>query len=229
MNIHLHPRLTATDQAIILKYLLNPRALSKDDWAVALAAFDLLSACRIEQSGKKRTFAQFYEDVFDRPHASALIGELLTMEDVEGEGARRAEAIGRQVWAELATTELLAPLTAEQRLLAAYCLYWWNSFAKGYITEIAVFRDLAQSGISFEAHDLSQPDERYSQDDLQVSGLRGDIKSSSYFLHTARHFPLRHDFYITTLFDPLARQRRRVVMMQPVAWDRIDGERTPPN
>src|SRR2546428_10883075 len=99
MNIHLHPRLTATDQAIILKYLLNPRALSKDDWAVALAAFDLLSACRIEQNGKKRTFAQFYEDVFDRPHASVLIGELLTIEDVEGEGARQAAAMGRQVWA----------------------------------------------------------------------------------------------------------------------------------
>lgn len=227
MDIYLHSRLTVADQAIILKYLLNPRALSKDEWVAALAAFDLLSACRVAQSGQSRTFAQFYEDVFDRPHASALLGELLAMEEVESEGARRAEAIGRQVWAELAATELRAPLTTEQRLLAAYCLYWWSSFAKGYITEIAVFRDLARAGISFEAHDLSQPGERYSPDDLHVSGLRGDIKSSSYFLHSARHFPLRHDFYITTLFDPRARQRRRVVMMQTVAWDRIDGETQP--
>ncbi len=57
--------------------------------------------------------------------------------------------------------------------------------------------------------------------------MRGDIKSSSYFLHSTRHFPLRHAFYITTLFDPLARRRRRVVMMQPAAWDKIDGETQP--
>jgi hypothetical protein len=30
VDIYLHPRLTGADQAIILKYLLNPRALSKD-------------------------------------------------------------------------------------------------------------------------------------------------------------------------------------------------------
>lgn len=54
--------------------------------------------------------------------------------------------------------------------------------------------------------------------------MRSDIKSSTYFLHSARHFPLRHDFYIATLFDPRARQRRRVVFMQSEAWDRIDGD-----
>ena len=41
---------------------------------------------------------------------------------------------------------------------------------------------------------------------------------------TFAQFPLRHDFYITALFDAQSRQRRRVVMMQAVAWDKIDGD-----
>ncbi|MGH9853458.1 MAG: hypothetical protein ACREBD_26760, partial [Blastocatellia bacterium] len=63
-----------------------------------------------------------------------------------------------------------------------------------------------------------------SQDDLTVSGMRGDIKSSTYFLHSARHFPLKHDFYIAALYDPQLKQQRRVVIMQADAWDKIDGD-----
>lgn len=179
------------------------------------------------REGTSQTFAQFYQEVFDRPYSSALLAELLLLDDVEGEGALRAEEMGKQAAASLSALGLgglQETLTVEQRLLLAYCLYWWGAFAKGYITEIAVFRDLKQSGIVFQAHDLRQAAERFSPDDLTVSGLRGDIKSSTYFLHTARHFPLRHDFYITALFDAQSRQRRRVVMMQADAWDKIDGD-----
>lgn len=224
MDIHLNPQLTAEQQQVVLKYLRNPRALSKGEWTTALAASDRLGSSRVVREGKTQTFAQFYEDAVDRPYASAFIAELLTTDDVEGEGARRAETMGKQVIADLTALGLQEPLTAEQRLLAAYCLYWWGAFAKGYITEIAVFRDLTQSGIIFQAHDLTQLEERFSPDDLTIAGMRGDIKASTYFLHTTRHFPLRHDFYIATLFDPVVRQRRRVVIMQPAAWQRIDGD-----
>jgi hypothetical protein len=224
MDIHLNTRLSQKHQAVVLKYLRNPRALSKAEWTIALAAFDILSSCRVAREERSQTFAQFYEETFDRPYASALISELLAIDDVESEGALRAEALGKQALAPLQASDLSEPLTEAQRLLVTYCLYWWGAFAKGYITEIAVFRDLAQSGIIFQAHDLNQFAERFSPDDLIVSGMRGDIKSSTYFLHTARHFPLKHDFYIATLYDPQARQRRRVVVMQPDAWDKIDGD-----
>lgn len=221
IEIHLNPRLTPEHQAVILKYLRNPRGLSKAEWTTAFIAFDTLRSCRIVHDGKSQTFAQFYEEVFDRPYGSALIAELLALDDVEGEGARRAEAMGRQA---LAASGLSTTPTEEQRLLVTYCLYWWGAFAKGYITEVTIFRDLEQSGIIFHAHDLSQFAERFSPDDLTVSSMRGDIKASTYFLHTARHFPLRHDFYIATLFDPRTRERQRVVIMQTAAWDRIDGD-----
>jgi hypothetical protein len=227
MDIRLTSQFTSAHQTVILKYLRSPRALSQAEWVTALAAFDALSSCQVLREGTSQTFAQFYQEVFDRPYSSALLAELLLLDDVEGEGALRAEEMGKQAAASLSALGLgglQETLTVEQRLLLAYCLYWWGAFAKGYITEIAVFRDLKQSGIVFQAHDLRQAAERFSPDDLTVSGLRGDIKSSTYFLHTARHFPLRHDFYITALFDAQSRQRRRVVMMQADAWDKIDGD-----
>lgn len=224
MEIRLTSQLTVAHQAVILKYLGSPSALSQAEWVTALAAFDALSACQVLREATSQTFAQFYQEFFDRPYSSALITELLMLEDVEGTGARRAEEIGKQVVANLSSVGLQEPLTVEERLLLAYCLYWWSAFVKGYITEITVFRDLEQSGIVFQAHDLRQPSERYSPDDLTISGLRGDIKSSTYFLHTSRHFPLRHDFYITVLFDAKSRQRRRAVIMQAAAWGTIDGD-----
>jgi hypothetical protein len=224
MDIHLNPQLTTEQQQVVLKYLRNPRALSKTEWTTALAAFDALSSCRVVRVRRSQTFAQFYKSVIDRPYASTLIAELLAMDDVEGEGARQAEAMGQQALADLAASGLQEPLTADQRLLVAYCLYWWGAFAKGYITEIAIFRDLAQSGIVFQAHDLSQPEERFSPHDLTVAGMCGDIKASTYFLASTRHLQLRQDFYITTLFDPATRQRRRVVIMPLAVWDKMDGD-----
>jgi hypothetical protein len=73
MEIHLNPRLTQEHQAAILKYSRNPRALSKGEWITALAAFDILSSCRVAREGESQTFAQFYEDFVDRPYATAFI------------------------------------------------------------------------------------------------------------------------------------------------------------
>jgi hypothetical protein len=58
--------------------------------------------------------------------------------------------------------------------LAAYCLYWWTAFARGYRFEVAVFRDLSASGIAFVAHDLRKRRERRSPYDLIVQRQRGD-------------------------------------------------------
>ncbi len=217
MEIHLTSRLTSAHQEVALKYLFDLRGLSPAEWKMALTAFDLLRDCRVVQHQQERTFAQFYDETFDGPAATPFLAELLRMEELQHAGTLRARELGRQIWAQTTAT-LPQPLTSGQRLLAAYCIYWWNSFCKGYINEILIFRDLTQAGIAFEAHDLAQPEARFSAEDLFVSGLRGDIKSSSYFLFTARHFPLQHDFYIATLFDPAVRQQRQVVMMQAAAW-----------
>ncbi len=114
--------------------------------------------------------------------------------------------------------------TRAERLLLAHCLYWWNSFGKGYLYEVTIFRDLRATGIRFVGHDLRHREERLSPSDLVVLGHHGDIKTSTYFLHVTRTFPLRHDFYITRLFEVGKRKWHDAVILKPSFWMEINGE-----
>jgi len=207
-------------------YARLPRSLTRAEWGPALAAFDLLHAGRVTSDGETLTFQAFYLRRIDAAHATPLIEELLAATDVEADGARLAEAHWRQIIAAL-TEQGVAGETVAARALLAYCLYWWRSFSKGYVREVAVFRDLEQSGIVFEAHDLRDPDERRSVHDLTVLGRRGDVKTSTYFIHTARTFPLRCDFYIVRLWDEVTNQWLDLVLLKPDAWRELDGEPMP--
>jgi hypothetical protein len=64
---------------------------------------------------------------------------------------------------------------------------------------------------------------RLSAYDLEVFGLHGDIKSSFYFLQVNQGQGLRHDFYITRIYEGRV-QRTYVVMLQLEAWEQIDGD-----
>ena len=66
-------------------------------------------------------------------------------------------------------------------LLQGYCLYWWQSFARGYAFEVYIMQDLTADGIQFQMHDVRNWVERYSPADLVVLDLLGDIKTSIYF------------------------------------------------
>ena len=87
--------------------------------------------------------------------------------------------------------------------------------------------DLESSHIDFAMHDLLRGSERYSQADLIVLDLMGDIKTSTYFLQLQPRGPLLNDFYITRLYDK-GRIRTLVVFQKPHAWRRIGGEATVP-
>jgi len=225
--ITLHPLFTEVHQKVVLKYLQSPRPLSKAEWTEALTAFDLLSLSLIHYEGRSQTFKRFYEEEIEQKYASLLITDLLEMKDVENEGARRAFALFEQARADLEEKGLRDPLTVEERLLLAFCTYWWGSFAKGYITEITIFQDLEKEGIQFQAHDILSQEGRFSSWDLIVEGMEGDIKSSTYFLYTSRSFPLRHTFYITSLYNQNKREYLRVVVLKESAWHEINGETVP--
>ena len=173
-----------------------------------------------------RTFQQFYQHSIDAIHATAFLEELLAMEEVEKEGLRLVAGYWQLIVSALIAQGIVGE-TVETRALLAYCLYWWQSFAKGYIREVAVFRDLEQSGVIFQAHDLSDPVQRRSAYDLTVLGQRGDIKTSPYFLHNARFFPLRSDFYMVRLYDEATTQWRDIVLLKTTAWQGLNGDPTP--
>jgi len=162
----------------------------------------------------------------DNVYASSLIADLLESTDPEQTGKRLARIRGEQIRRDLIERGLNVRV-AEHRLLLAYFLYWWVSFAKGYSLEIAVFLDLRRAGISFESHDLNNPHERFSSYDLTLGIWRGDIKASTYFLETARSFPLRMDFYIVRLYRASARAWCWAVLLSPAFWRKINGEPIP--
>ncbi len=78
-------------------------------------------------------------------------------------------------------------------------------------------------GLNFKAHDIRDREARFSAYDLQLLNLKGDIKTSLYFLYAARSRGLAHDFYITRFYEG-KQQRTLVVLMQPYAWDQINGD-----
>jgi alpha/beta superfamily hydrolase len=96
-----------------------------------------------------------------------------------------------------------------------------GAFARGYVLEAEVFRDLQQSGIPLTAHDLRNRQQRYSHSDLTVNGMAGDMKMSVYFVQAVA--PLAHNFYIVRL-SVGARVYTLVVMLQPPAWAQINGD-----
>jgi hypothetical protein len=84
-------------------------------------------------------------------------------------------------------------------------------------------RDLEAGEIVFEMHDIRSRVERYSQADLIVLDLLGDIKTSTYFLQVQPAGSLANDFYITRLYAK-DRIRTLVVFQKPNAWQRIGGK-----
>jgi hypothetical protein len=224
MDIHLNPQLTDEYQRLVVKYIERPGTLSRAEWLDVLRAFDLLRTSVVTHEGQTMTFGAFYERFVDTPFAERFLVELKQQSDVEAVGGGLTVAFSREIRQILTAKGLREPMTVPMRLLLAYCLYWWASFAKGYVLEMAVYRDLEQAGIAFQAHDLLSRTERFTPYDLIVSGQEGDIKASTYFLHVVRSFPLRCAFYITRAYDAQRRQWRRVVLLTRAAWDEIDGE-----
>lgn len=226
-NINLSPALTERDLDLVLGWLHDPRTMARADWPDALAAFDSLRRSTLEWQGRAMTFGEFYDEFVEEPFASPCLQELMTLTAPTPAGHTILAGYARRL--REALMELLPerPLPLPSRVLLAHCLYWWNAFGKGYLYELIVFTDLRAAGIEFTAHDLSQREGRRSPYDLMVLERKGDVKFSTYFLHVARGFPLRHDFYITRLYAVAQRRWQDVVILRPEVWAELDGEAQP--
>ena len=223
MDIHLNAQLTDDHQRLLIRYI-ERRRLSQSEWVEVLLAFDLLRTSVVTYEGQTMTFGAFYERYVDAVFSERFLAELVEQDDVESAGKRLTAQFSRRIGQSLAALGLREPMTPPMRLLLVHCLYWWAAFAKGYVLEASIYRDLEEAGIAFYAHDLLDRADRFTPYDVVVSGQEGDIKSSTYFLRVARSFPLRSAFYVVRAYDTRMRQWRRVVMLKRAAWDEIDGE-----
>lgn len=205
------------------QYIQNAQ-LTSTEWLELLEAFDLLAQAKIRVKGKIRNFADIHQTVVQEPLANDFLSHLLQLTDPEKEGNPLKAVYARTITDRLRKSGWYNANTRYSLYLRAYCIFWWDSFAKGYIFEVTVYRDLKRTGVVFFAHDITDPEQRRLSFDLLVGDWRGDVKTSTYFLATARTRGLQHDFYITRLYDRGQRRRVWVVIMQPEVWAAIDGE-----
>ena len=224
LKIELAERLTQLQREILTQYVLDSNRLQKEQWRQLREVITILARSHVTITENTRTFGRFYYEEVDTPHAELFLSRLVTCENVERDGARMQAEIARAVVEYFQNQGFFQPGTVATYYLLAFCLYRWWNFARGYIFEVSIFRDLEQSGIVFAAHDLSKSDERYSDYDLIVLELKGDIKRSLYFLDDLMSTPLAHDFYLTRLFHPQTRRPLLVAVMTKRAWDEIDGD-----
>jgi len=175
--------------------VLDSSRLQKEQWLQLREVMTILARSFVTIIGYTCTFERFYYEEIDIPYAESFIAHLVTYANVERDGARKQADIARAVVERFQKQGFFQPGVVETYYLLAFCLYRWWNFARGYIFEVSIFRDLEQSGIVFAAHDLSKPGERYSDCDLILLGSKGDIKRSLYFLDDLASTPLAHDFY----------------------------------
>lgn len=210
-------------QRVILAYLRQgQQGVTAAERPRLLEGFDLLHHGYLFVGNKRYSFRMLYTLHVDEPFAASFMTQLLQMKEVAWQQEALRATYARQIVGRLRAEGLIVQGTGAN-LLLAYCLYFWESFATGYAFEVEILRDLTQSGISYQAHDLRNRQSRLSAYDLRVLGLYGDIKTSLYFLHTQRGRGLPHDFYITRIYEG-ERQRTLVVMLQLDAWAQIDGD-----
>jgi hypothetical protein len=226
IRVILPPEIAARHRNAALKYFEKTERLGAADWALILETFDALSRAVVTIGRKRWTFRQVYDRYVDLRYSDDFISRLLARDDPEAQAPLLQRETASAMLGMLEEEGLYREDVPGSEYLAAYCLYWWTAFARGYAFEATVFRDLRDSGIAFVAHDLRKRRERLSPYDLTVLRQLGDVKNTTYFLHAARTASLTCDFYITRLYDARRRRYVRVVVLTEMAWQVLDGEIT---
>lgn len=223
MRIEIPETFTSHSQMILTRYLTDDRSLRPTEWRLLYEGIDLLGEAHIQTDEGVLSFEQLYQRHVDAHFATDYLSQLLTLTDVEAQSPALVAEFARQIAPRLEQAGLLRPDVPQTWLFYAYCIYWWQSFARGYAFEIHILRDLRASGIEFYTHDVRDPSERRSTADLIVLDLAGDVKTSTYFLLQATSQGLPNDFYVTRLWTSEG-YRLLVVFQKPAAWEKIDGD-----
>jgi len=226
MPVRLPESFTETHRDIVRRFIQG-ESFSRTDRPLFFEAFDLLHGAKVATEAGWEDFTVVYERVVETRFANDYLRSLAEAEDLETAAEPLRAEVARKIMPVLREAGLLDPGEPLSFYLLAYCLYWWYAFARGYAFEMQVLRDLEASGIVYQAHDVFDTQARRSPFDLVVLGFRGDIKTSTYFLHATRTQGLQHDFYITRVYEPRRRECVLVVFLKETAWEAINGETTP--
>ena len=224
LEIHLLKPLNVEQQRVLISYLNASHTLTRAEWTIIWDVMDVLRTAIVTVGEKRYTFAEFYRVNIDDVYANSFLDALWNAEQPEFVGRQLKISTSRAIRRLFRTQSWYIPAKKESRWLFAYCVYWWNSFANGYIFEVSVLRDLQKEGIVFSERDIRNPAERFTSADILIEEWAGDMKNSTYFFFVARSYPLICDFYITRLFNVERRRYDWIVILNKRMWVKIDGE-----
>jgi hypothetical protein len=161
----------------LFAYLRDDRFLKTAVWRQLYNGIDLLDNAQVITEPTTRTFRQVYDELVDRPFANQYLEELLKTKNVPAESERIAAHFARQIKPVLQDAGLLNRQVSYSLLLYGYCLYWWQSFARG-----------PRQGVQFP---VSRPYRHLQNLEMEVrpSQKPAGVQYSS-LMHEAMHQPL---------------------------------------
>ena len=177
---------TQEHAAALGQYFQSETKLNRTQWELVWDGVDILRQATITLKGERQTFANLYDDLIDKVYADPFVEALYQFDDVAQQAEQRRATVARQIVASLREAGYYDRVMPETQLVLIFCLYWWQSFSKGYAFEVETLRDLTTSGILYQAHDLRDRQTRLAPFDLIVMGFRGDIRTSTYFFAVER-------------------------------------------
>ena len=138
---------TDQEMTILRGYLLDAHHLSAEEWRTLRSVIDRLAQCMVDFSGRNYTFREFYATFVNGTYARPFLAQLPKLRDLEQEGAALQATIARKILTWLRANGIVASAVQNAEFLIIYTLYWWAAFARGYLFEQIVFRDLHKSGL----------------------------------------------------------------------------------
>ena len=227
VSLHLSSNFDRAHRQIIHRYLQGQELSGGEAWLLLIQAMDILRRAEMIQGERVETFAAIYDRLVDARYSEQIIDDLLASPAPEAESESLRAVVARHILTDLRAAGLWRADVPESQLLVGFCLYWWQMFVRGYAFEIAIYHDLAISGVSYTPHDLRNRRTRLSEFALTIMNFHGDVKTSTYFVQTNRSQGLTHDFYITRMYNSDARQWHRTVWLKPAFWQILNGAPTP--
>ncbi len=207
------------------RYLTESHLFSGKEWQTLRRVIDKLAQSEVQFGTQRYHFAQFYRTFINGTYAYPFLKRLARLTKIEQEGLKEQAQVARQIWNWLRANGIQTERVANAEYLIIYCMYQWGAFARGYIFETAILRDLQQAGIIVAAHDPIS--ERFAPYDVYIPSLGyGDIKTSGYFLDDFVADTPTADFYITRIYTPKAQEHRRIVFLTAPTWERLQSAPT---
>lgn len=214
------PNLTPAEIALSRRYLSKFRLFSGQEWRQLRQLNNKLAHCKVVFKNKHYTFRQFYRTFINGSYAYPFLKALPQLTNIAKEGVKLQAIYARKIVGWLRSNGVQRGQIPNAEYLIIYCVSQWGAFARGYIFEAAILRDLQDSGVFIIPHDPFV--ERYSAYDFKIQNQGyGDIKTSLYFLDDFTTSTPKADFYVTRLYNQSKQQPLRVVFLDEWSWSRL--------